>query len=103
MSENVYVAIGKRIRAARLKAGLTQQDVADQLKLTNVGFGAFERGDRQISVEYLVAIADILGHPVTYFLGIPEELTTDEKDLIRLYRAASRKTRTMVKYLLEED
>ena len=52
-----YAKIGKRIRRARERLGLSQRDVAEQLSLSDVGYGAFERGDRQISIEYLFALS----------------------------------------------
>ncbi len=76
--------IGKRIRAARERLGLTQEDVAQALGLTPEGFGAFERGDRRIGIEYLLKLVEILQQPVNYFLNTPppNDLSADERDFV---------------------
>ncbi len=91
MGNELYVKIGKRIQSARKEAGLSQQEVADQMKLSDVGYGMFERGARQISIEYLVDLSRILSKPVTYFLGIPSDLTPDEEEALHLYRSIGSK------------
>lgn len=60
--------VGRRVRAARHRAGLALQDV------TGVPFntlGYVERGERGTSVEKLCAIAEALGVPVVEL--IPDE------------------------------
>lgn len=98
----MYLTMGKRIRAARVKAGYTQQYVADQLNpaLSNVGYGAYERGEREIGLDYLLQLSRILSKPLNYFLGIPDEYTPDEQDLIHLYRKADEKHQKAAKLWL---
>ena len=80
--------IGKRIRAAREKMGLTQIEVAEKLGLSGVGYGAFERGDSLIGLDYLLRLVQLLGRPITYFTEQPSlpGLTAEEEELVRMWR-----------------
>lgn len=78
--------IGKKIRVAREAVGLSQRDVAEILQMSHVGFGDIERGKNQPSIDYLFDLAEILGRPVTWFLGIDTDLADDEAELVHLYR-----------------
>jgi transcriptional regulator with XRE-family HTH domain len=96
--------IGQRIRAARERLGLTQEEVASQLKLSGVGYGGFERGDRQVSIDHLIALTHILDKPITYFLDVPSMtgLSSDEEEVVWLYRAVQSKViRRAIKHMLE--
>src|SRR5262249_37361595 len=54
--------IGRNIVRARADAGLTQEQLADQLGADRTQVSQWERGRRQPSWSYLIAIADALGH-----------------------------------------
>lgn len=60
--------IGRKLKEARREMEYSQEEVADQLGLSKVGYGAFERGDNLISIEYLLQLPRILDRPITYFL-----------------------------------
>jgi predicted ATPase/DNA-binding XRE family transcriptional regulator len=56
------MSFGERLRFLREKAGLTQEELAEQAGLTAQGIGALERGDRRHPYRHTVrAIADALG------------------------------------------
>lgn len=57
------VIIGRNIRAARVAAKLTQEQMAEKLKLSLLHYGRLERGDRIISIEWLAQIAHVLDVP----------------------------------------
>jgi transcriptional regulator with XRE-family HTH domain len=80
--------MGMRIRVAREDLGLTQEEVGAQLRLTAVGYGAFERGDRQVGGDHLLRLAVILRRDVNYLLDVPtpQGLQPDEDELLVLYR-----------------
>lgn len=50
----------KRLRAARLAAGLTQEEMGKKLGLTMAGYRQKEVGERKISIEEAVKISKIL-------------------------------------------
>ena len=55
-----YCAIGKRIKAARIKAELTQERLAEHAHLSTSYIGKIETGTTKLSLQTLVNIADVL-------------------------------------------
>lgn len=55
------MTIGQRIKAARLSAGLTQQELADKLAISFVGVSQWENDKRNPKRETLEKIAQVLG------------------------------------------
>jgi transcriptional regulator with XRE-family HTH domain len=56
-----YKTIGRNIRSARQDAGLTQEQTAERLRISQLHFGRLERGERPASLEQLAQIASVLG------------------------------------------
>lgn len=52
-----YKTIGLNIREARKEAGLTQEQIAEKLKMSQLHFGRLERGERPASLEQIAQIA----------------------------------------------
>jgi transcriptional regulator with XRE-family HTH domain len=69
----LYVALGKRIRALRRQANLSQEDVAERVGLTRTSITNIERGRQQLQVHTLVAIADTLGVRLDELLAHEEQ------------------------------
>lgn len=55
-----YQLLGRNIRAARKKKGLTQEQLAEAANISVSFLGHIERGTRVLSVETLVRLADAL-------------------------------------------
>ena len=53
-------AIGSRIKAAREKAGMTQEDLAAALEMSPTHISVIERGVKAPKLETLVNIANVL-------------------------------------------
>ena len=64
-----YADFGKRIREERLKLGLTQGRLAEDVNLSTAYIGQIERGERTPTLENIVAIANRLGVTVDYLLS----------------------------------
>lgn len=64
-----YKTIGQNIRAARKDAGLTQEQIAEQLKMSQLHFGRLERGERPASLEQIALIAQTLHVPLASLLN----------------------------------
>ena len=94
--------VGLRIRMARLAAGMSQETLADGLRLTFQQVQKYEKGLNRVGAGRLTDIARILGVPVSYFFedtgdkpreandalgAITEALST--KEGIRVARALS--------------
>lgn len=61
-------AIGRRIKAARESAGLTQEGLAEAVRLDRSALTKIERGDRKVSALELAAIADRLDVRIEWFI-----------------------------------
>ena len=55
-----YTVIGRNIKKARVRANMTQAQVAEQLGMSTLNYGRLERAERRISLDQLGRIADIL-------------------------------------------
>jgi Zn-dependent peptidase ImmA (M78 family)/transcriptional regulator with XRE-family HTH domain len=61
--------LGSRLRAARERRGLSQQAVADALKLPRTAVTNMETGNRTVSTLELARLADLYAQPAAFFLG----------------------------------
>lgn len=62
----------KRLKMLRLQRGLTQQDMAELLNMTNQNYGRFETQNANPKLVTLMQIAKILNISVDYLLGNDE-------------------------------
>jgi transcriptional regulator with XRE-family HTH domain len=60
--------VGKRIRELRLKQGISQEALADEAGVHRTYMGSVERGERNISLENIVRIAQALKVPPAVLL-----------------------------------
>ena len=99
MVEDFNYALGQRLRAARRHRGWSLGDVEThtdgEFKASVVG--AYERGERAISVQRFVNLADVYGTPASDLLPAPsdselvidiEALNGNDGDLVDRYLAA---------------
>lgn len=69
---------GKRIKDARIKAGLSQQQLSDKLELSAVyvcrgSVSRIENGERAVTDIEIDAISKVLGVSLDYLFGRSEE------------------------------
>lgn len=64
-----YKAFLKRLKAARLDAGLTQTEVAEQLHVPQSFVSKCESGERRVDVVELMDFAGIYQKPLLYFVS----------------------------------
>ena len=89
--------VGACVRAARVKAGLSQSKLAAELGITFQQLQKYEKGKNRVAVSTLLLIADALSLPVQSFFDAIERQTIDAadwpdlltKDNIRLIQAFS--------------
>lgn len=62
-----YELFLQRLREARARAGLLQDDVARRLKKPQSYVSKCESGERRVDVVELAAFAEIYGVPLTFF------------------------------------
>ena len=91
----VDVHVGRRLRQARLLAGLSQEELGQGIGVSFQAVQKYEQGENRLSASRLFRAAKLLDQPVSFFFealdgGVPEAtpaaLSRDEIDLLRHYR-----------------
>jgi len=78
--DNQLRLFGKRVRALRRAANITQEDAAERARLNAKYLGEIERGEKRPSFEAILALAKALGtSPAAFFQYDYEE--SDERIL----------------------
>lgn len=72
-----WFEIGDRISRQRIKLGLSQQDVYDELDFSQNHYSRIENGRDGISIEKLIQLCDILNISIDYILT--GEIPSDKK------------------------
>ncbi len=67
-----YQLFANRLRQARLEAGLSQEEVAHQLGVSQSFVSRSESGERRVDVVELQALAELYKRSLNYFLFIKE-------------------------------
>lgn len=71
-SDNVDKYIGQRLRARRLQAGISQQDLGEALGVSFQQIQKYEKGVNRVSTATLIAIAGVLQvEPSHFYAGAP--------------------------------
>ena len=63
------IKVGKNIKNLREKKSLTQEKLAEDVELTTAYIGQVERGERNLTLENLIKVANRLGVTVDYLLS----------------------------------
>jgi transcriptional regulator with XRE-family HTH domain len=113
MDKPLSSILGAAVRTARVRAGLTQEDVAERIGMASEVYGRMERGQMLPRVENLRRLCLVLNVPPHELLGLESmglgraELTWEEgkprpddtADMRRLLRRLRRLNETQVKLL----
>ena len=65
--------LGENIKILREQHGITQQKLADLLSLSRPTVSQIEIGERKLSADELIKLADIFNISVEYLLGLKRE------------------------------
>jgi len=105
--EMLYKKIGKMIQVAREEAGLSQEELASRLGLTQAAFSNYELGKRRLYLKNIEQIAKELNKPLNYFMD-DSTLETDTKrevsqdeTIAEINKLLLELPRTERKYILE--
>lgn len=93
-----------RIRAIRMRAGLSQQALADRINTSKVTVSSLEVGKMQLTFDYMRRIARIFGITPLDLLNEQDQnslLREEEMALIRNYREADEGQREMIDRVAE--
>ena len=97
--------IGRNIRMARKKAGLTQEQAAELLRISPIQYGRYERGERSVSLARLCAIAETMGASMASLLegctpaaadGWPQELSAHQREMLAMAAALPEPAQEMI-------
>lgn len=102
-----YKTIGNNIRSARKEANLTQEQIAEKLRMSQLHFGRLERGERPASLEQIAQIAAALHVPLASLLNgcaLEEDFANQPDDsaqelglaIVRLANGCSPKARRLM-------
>lgn len=86
-----------RVKELRASRNLSQQELADDLKISKSSVNMYERGEREPGLDMLETIADFFNVDMDYLMGktnMPhrylvsntEKLTVEEQQLITIYK-----------------
>ena len=64
-----------RIRDVREDSDKTQKDIADLLYISQQQYSLYERGEREMPLSYLYALAKFYGVSADYLLGLTDRIT----------------------------
>ncbi|MDG6894831.1 helix-turn-helix domain-containing protein [Volucribacter amazonae] len=84
ISTNIDKIIGQRIQQKRKELGYTAEKLSEYVDISQPQLSRYERGTNKINISHLVAIANFLRTPISYFfVGCIEtgEWNSDELDL----------------------
>ena len=59
MANNYTLKLGEKLTAIRIEKGMSQQEVADRLNVSDVTISRYEKGQRDISMPTFFKLCDI--------------------------------------------
>lgn len=101
--EKVMRDIGGRIKKARLKNGLTQEELGQRLGGKDVpSISYYENGKRRISAIELLEFSEVLETPIIYFFqDAPETQDEMETTLLQWFRSLPKERKPRVFKMLQ--
>jgi len=101
--------VGKRVRHARLEAGLSQYELGRGIGVSFQAVQKYEQGENRLSASRLFRTAQIVERPISFFFeGLDRDIPStdvavfrpEEIDLVQHYRSiASKEVRTRLLHL----
>ncbi|MBK8197016.1 MAG: helix-turn-helix domain-containing protein [Acidobacteria bacterium] len=83
------------IRQERIRAGLTQEQLAELVDTTPVTIGRYETGERGVSIKKLVELAEAMGIPPARLIRDGDGLSDEEREMIEFLRSHPREARVV--------
>jgi len=93
-----------RLRELRKRAGLRQEDLAEQSGVSQAAISQLENDQRPLTLDYMRTFARIIGCAPADFLpdeDNPTRVSEDEAELLANYRAADLTQRAMITRVAE--
>ena len=83
----------ERLKFLRKKRKLTQQEIADKIGISRVGYGYWEKGTREPSIDNLVELSKLLGTSLDYLLGYNDYNFVDTNEIMSIMQGADEEQR----------
>ena len=64
--------VGKRLKELRKEQSMTQQDVADYLKIDRSNYSKYENGKLELNLSMLASLAELYKVRTDYLLGLED-------------------------------
>lgn len=95
--------LGKRIREERIRSGLTQEQTAEHIGVSTAYIGFVERGERSITLEKLILLANCFHVTVDFLLQdfISSSSNSQDKQFYSLWNCASSEDKDMILSILK--
>lgn len=93
-----FAYLGKKIKEERIKRNLTQQQISEILNISDAYYGQIERGQRHITLEKLVEVAQYFDTSVDYLLcgSLPETNKTQADEWNKLTDGKTPKEKRLI-------
>lgn len=102
----------ENLKRQRIKCGLSQQELANRVDMSQQSIYQYENGINQPSIETLILLAQKLGTTIDYLVGNTEypycaesvaafPVSEDEKELVQNYRSLSSEQKRDYKKVVE--
>ncbi len=95
-----------RLYELRMEKGLSQRDMAKEMKISQATYNNWENEKTQPSIEQLIALADYFSVSVDYLIGRAGDegapLFPMTSDILSSYLALDEETKEMVKKLIQK-
>lgn len=105
------MSIGSRLKEARLRCGMKQEELARAVGVTKGAVGNYETGVSSPKESVLIKLMEVLGVDANYlyqdYVDFPEgvanrlDLSTEEQHLVAMYRGADEQARSFALEMLE--
>lgn len=97
-----YNMLGKRIREERLRLHLTQEQLSEDIDISTAYLGQIERGERSLTLDKLVRLANRLGVTVDYLLSDSVTISPDNQTdrILQLLQDKNSDEKEMVYHIL---
>ena len=66
---DLYIAIGNRIKYLREEKGITQQELGNLVNMTKMAVSHWEKGHSEPSIAQLILLSNYFGVTVDYLVG----------------------------------
>jgi transcriptional regulator with XRE-family HTH domain len=96
-----------RLKKLRTAKKLTQADVAAHLQIARESYSRYESGEREMTYDALISLADLFSVSVDYLFGRydtnPVVLRDNEISLLNMYRAVDERGQHSIYALAEHE